>query len=629
MIDPEYLDTINSLINNGECVHLFSNDEMDGLYQALGPSIKREYPNFVVDPKKFFNIRVKKNLHICIALTPHSRIFQNIVKNYPGILSNCQIYWIRDWLQNVLLTEAKFFMRNRLESNELRDRIAKSMCDIHLYMLNETKQIPWAGNMDKELKIKHTKIVEKKKEQVSKTFTQNIPNWPYSKNILQEQIKLQHISSKEKSKLHFFIGPSNYLKFMNSFWYFFTSKAKKCEEDIIRLRRVLDTLNKTRANTDQMRSYIKDLRVRCKKAELETEKLLQKVIEKTTAVEKLKAKIGRGGSLATLMQMQDNIVASNFDIEKERSLLLEEETDEYDVEFARMKEESLKSKQLKLQNELDSARNSVEDCKRLLADKRRQAEHWKNKVDKACIERIRAFQNPPALIGQIMEMTMIMIGKKNGKSGFNDSHTPSGFRENEAGNVIKQNATQAESKSKKPFNKMDRLDRSVWKTYQLAMQDSQKFVDLLHSVDLEEGLPVEIYQAVESYLAIGRDGQLGVTGEGLLLENAKDVNVPVARPVDDTFRGITISSSRYASEDAATLVHYAIAVVEYTRQCGPLRQAREKVEHIKNEIVEYERKKQERDDEVSVILCLLKLKNQIGLHISYLILSICNIDTET
>jgi hypothetical protein len=33
-------------------------------------------------------------------------------------------------------------------------------------------------------------------------------------------------------------------------------------------------------------------------------------------------------------------------------------------------------------------------------------------VDKACIERIRGFQNPPALIGQIMEMIMTLIGKK-------------------------------------------------------------------------------------------------------------------------------------------------------------------------------------------------------------------------
>lgn len=37
---------------------------------------------------------------------------------------------------------------------------------------------------------------------------------------------------------------------------------------------------------------------------------------------------------------------------------------------------------------------------------------WKNKVDRPCIERVRAFQNPPALIGQIMEMIIVLIGRR-------------------------------------------------------------------------------------------------------------------------------------------------------------------------------------------------------------------------
>jgi dynein heavy chain len=383
------MDTINSLLNNGECLHLFSNDEMDGLYQAVGPSIKREYPNIVIDPKKFFNTRVKKNLHICLSITPHSKIFSQIVRDYSGILNNCQIYWICDWQLDSLIIEAKYFMRNRLESEELRNKISQSMCDIHFFMLKECRQIPWAGSFEKDIKIQQTKIVEKKKEQISKTITIGIPNWPYSKNILQEQIKLvfflrfytlyskfitsrlEHVPTREKSKLHFFIGPNTYRKFMNSFWYFFTTKAKQCENDIIRLRRVLDTLAKTRNDSKEMKVYIKDLKARCKQAEIDSEQLLHKLIEKTTDVEKLKAKFGRGGSLATLMQMHENI-NDDYDVENEQKLLLDEELDEYDREFVRMKEESLKSKQSKLLEELEQARHVVEDCKRALTDKRKQ-----------------------------------------------------------------------------------------------------------------------------------------------------------------------------------------------------------------------------------------------------------------
>lgn len=109
---------------------------------------------------------------------------------------------------------------------------------------------------------------------------------------------------------------------MNSFWYFFTTKAKQCEDDIIRLRKVLDTLTRTRNDAKEMKAYIKDLKSRCKQAEIDSENLLHKLIEKTTAVEKLKAKYGRGGSLATLMQMHED-TGEELDLSNEQKLLLD------------------------------------------------------------------------------------------------------------------------------------------------------------------------------------------------------------------------------------------------------------------------------------------------------------------
>ncbi|CAF0814844.1 unnamed protein product, partial [Brachionus calyciflorus] len=62
-------------------------------------------------------------------------------------------------------------------------------------------------------------------------------------------------------------------------------------------------------------------------------------------------------------------------------------------------------------------------------------------------------------------------------------------------------------------------------------------------------------------------------------------------------KGITISGARYASEDAATLVNYVIALLEYSRLCVPLRAAKERVEIIKHEKAEFERRKMERENE--------------------------------
>ena len=55
---------------------------------------------------------------------------------------------------------------------------------------------------------------------------------------------------------------------------------------------------------------------------------------------------------------------------------------------------------------------------------------------------------------------------------------------------------------------------------QVTMSDSSKFVDMMHNVPWEDGLPADVADAVENYLAVSPDGKLGVTGEGTLLENA-------------------------------------------------------------------------------------------------------------
>jgi ATP-dependent 26S proteasome regulatory subunit len=74
-----------------------------------------------------------------------------------------------------------------------------------------------------------------------------------------------------------------------------------------------------------------------------------------------------------------------------------------------MKEESLRSRQAKMQEEYEEALHEVEKWREKLATKRKEVEFWMNKVDRSCIERIRAFQTPPVLIGQIMEMSKMIF----------------------------------------------------------------------------------------------------------------------------------------------------------------------------------------------------------------------------
>ena len=97
-----------------------------------------------------------------------------------------------------------------------------------------------------------------------------------------------------------------------------------------------------------------------------------------------------------------------------------------------------------------------------------------------------------------------------------------------------------------------------------------------------------------------KDGQLGSTGEAVQNENS-------SKPTETNQKGISITAARYASEDASALVHYSIAIIEYSKLCIPLKSALAKVEMIRQQQAEYEKKRQELDIEVSLSLLLFIL----------------------
>jgi len=194
-------------------------------------------------------------------------------------------------------------------------------------MLNESRQMPFVGTTDRTIIVRENapnpshaltgggtgsnekfgiKKGANKEAKESKMIDIEVPNYPYSRILLYEQIKNHGLSkSSIISQLHSFIGPETFLRFMQSFWYLFTSKAAVCERDIIRLNKVLSTLNKTRQDAEYMKEYIQQLKERCLTSEKETALLLEEVIYKSMILEKLRAKNGLPGSLPGYSHRED------------------------------------------------------------------------------------------------------------------------------------------------------------------------------------------------------------------------------------------------------------------------------------------------------------------------------------
>lgn len=64
-----------------------------------------------------------------------------------------------------------------------------AMSNIHSFVLTDCRQTKWAGDTSDDLQLTQVKVHEKKKDQL-KTTVLRLPNRPYSKAIMMENIKL-------------------------------------------------------------------------------------------------------------------------------------------------------------------------------------------------------------------------------------------------------------------------------------------------------------------------------------------------------------------------------------------------------------------------------------------------------
>ncbi|RDD45872.1 Dynein heavy chain 5, axonemal [Trichoplax sp. H2] len=624
------IDAVNSILISGECSKLFSNDELDGLLQALSHTLKRNYSNMDTNPMDFFISRVKSNLHIIITIPPTNNLLKVAANQFPGFISCCHMDWLMDWSKPSLISEATHYIAEysimEHSAEDIRGKVVHSMADIHVFMLKECDQLPWA--MDK--------------------YNANQSNdpkqcLPFAKNALVERITTKY-DKKWQNRKDVFVGPNTYRRFMNAFKKIYTTKHQEANTTILKLRKALQTLESTKIEAESTASDIEKMKYNLRLATDRSASLLQQLTIRITQLEKLKAKLGTGGNVldafATINELE---MASEVE---SVPLPLDDEMDELDTEFEKLRQIKLRKKHDKLMEDITRAQEEVDEAKKALSGAKNQIRHWRNKIDRSCVERLRVFQNPPSLVGTVMEMTMVLLGKLEPSPAYSINYNTSssniasntGNNYDDAYSSIPRGSSFV-GKSKRGrdhtnnASNHNRVDRDLWKSIQLAMTDSQKFIDALWNIQWEEGLSPDKLAIMENYLGKKSPTNLAQTNNqltGLSITEEMNQNHHHHHPITSnllasgsTFSprrlssstsvsfqtgtqqtgavpppNITIAAAKYSSEDAAILVAYIMALVEYTYQYSPVREKIERLQELLIEKDEDERRAAEEEDEV-------------------------------
>ncbi len=122
-----------------------------------------------------------------------------------------------------------------------------------------------------------------------------------------------------------------------------------------------------------------------------------------------------------------------------------------------------------------------------------------------------------------------------------------------------------------------KMEREQWGQLQLAIGDSQRFLDLINSLKWEHGLHKDAITLIESKLATSR--------------NTRTSNISSNVSTSDSVTSgtghtglVTVSMAKHAAESAASMCGFAVAIVEYQYSFEPYRLANLRADRLRKQL---------------------------------------------
>jgi len=128
------LEDVNNLLNQGEIPNLFGADDKINIVERLRMVAKKEgrYELYNVGTQDrlldYFTSKVKKHLHIVLAMSPTGSALGNRIRNFPSLVNCCTIDWFFAWPKEALEAVAAKYLEETPFDDQLKNNIV-NMCN--------------------------------------------------------------------------------------------------------------------------------------------------------------------------------------------------------------------------------------------------------------------------------------------------------------------------------------------------------------------------------------------------------------------------------------------------------------------------------------------------------------------
>uniref|UniRef100_A0A8C2U959 Dynein axonemal heavy chain 3 n=1 Tax=Coturnix japonica TaxID=93934 RepID=A0A8C2U959_COTJA len=138
--DEAFIEDINMLLNTGDVPNIFAADEKADIVEKMQSAARMANEKVEATPLAMYNFfieRMKKSLHIVLAMSPIGDAFRNRLRMFPSLINCCTIDWFQTWPADALEMVANKF----LEDVELEDDIRKEVVSMCKYFQETVREL--------------------------------------------------------------------------------------------------------------------------------------------------------------------------------------------------------------------------------------------------------------------------------------------------------------------------------------------------------------------------------------------------------------------------------------------------------------------------------------------------------
>jgi hypothetical protein len=105
------VEDLNGVLNSGDVPNLYVPEDIDAITNACrGDCLKKRLPPTKINVFAQYLIRVKRNLHMAVAMSPMGDAFRNRLRMFPALVNCTTIDWFLEWPGDALKEVATKFL---------------------------------------------------------------------------------------------------------------------------------------------------------------------------------------------------------------------------------------------------------------------------------------------------------------------------------------------------------------------------------------------------------------------------------------------------------------------------------------------------------------------------------------